>query len=305
MMVMLGAGLTEQEALWLDADMREYIQAIGIYDDIQVPPEVTGPNAFGKATLAQVIPSDRRVYRQFVFPASNEVPDDSYKFFPITDAVARSHTFTNHNVFLPTDPIATTVGSNIITITDTAHGCHSDGDVVAIGGVVGPAGTPTAINGIPITEINSKFMIQSIVDDNRYTVQVTTPATADGTGGGANATVAAVRFGLNVSTFTPERNGVFWGFIWSSRGERDGNDDTGPITSGIVKPNDCNPTFKRETGSFVGIQCRPAFKLKKRATGELLVKTAHSVGYLPRSEPSDPFGWGYLDYAEQYDIDPR
>ncbi len=84
---------------------------------------------------------------------------------------------------LANDPIATTSGSNVITITDTAHKL-TQGDAVSLTG-------STAVNGIPAVEINTGHTIGNVTT-NSYDITVTTSATSTGSGGGA-AVVRATR----------------------------------------------------------------------------------------------------------------
>ena len=85
-----------------------------------------------------------------------------------------------NNSTLGSDPLATTTGSAVITVTHTAHGLIS-GHVVTIAGA-------TAVSGIPANEINTSHTI-AVVSVDTYTIVVSTTASGDTTGGGASITV--------------------------------------------------------------------------------------------------------------------
>lgn len=79
------------------------------------------------------------------------------------------------------NPLATTNGSNSITVTDTAHGVFP-GNAVIISGAA-------AIGGIPAADINKEHIVADYVDDNHYTIVVDTTATSTvAAGGGAAVT---------------------------------------------------------------------------------------------------------------------
>lgn len=81
------------------------------------------------------------------------------------------------------DSLTTTSGSNRILIRDTTYTPIS-GQYIIISGVTG-SGSPAALNGIPITEINGEHSISEVVDATTYYIDVTTNATSSGTGGGS------------------------------------------------------------------------------------------------------------------------
>lgn len=76
---------------------------------------------------------------------------------------------------LPDNPLSTTIGSAVVTITWTAHGFLS-GHSLTIDGLSG-------FDGIPAGELNGTHIVTR-VDANNFTITVTTLATAGGTGGG-------------------------------------------------------------------------------------------------------------------------
>lgn len=78
---------------------------------------------------------------------------------------------------LAVDPIATTIGTNIITVSHPGHG-------LAVGDVVTLTGS-TSVGGISAAVINGERIIVSITE-NTYTIRVTQIANSTTTGGGAN-----------------------------------------------------------------------------------------------------------------------
>jgi len=78
---------------------------------------------------------------------------------------------------LGNNPIATTSGSAVITITDTAHK-FLEGDTVTLSG-------STAVNGITAGQINTSFSVANVTT-NTYDVTTAGTATSTGSGGGAS-----------------------------------------------------------------------------------------------------------------------
>ena len=77
---------------------------------------------------------------------------------------------------------AATNGSNIVTVTDTAHGA-SVGDFVTFSGAVSLGGNVTA------TYLNAEFEIKNIVSSSTYTIQVGVTANASDSGNGGASVV--------------------------------------------------------------------------------------------------------------------
>jgi len=75
-----------------------------------------------------------------------------------------------------TDPFATTNGSKIVTVTDTAHG-QIVNTYVTFSGVSG------AVGGV---DFNAEFEIIDIIDANSYTISAPNAATSTATGGGSS-----------------------------------------------------------------------------------------------------------------------
>lgn len=114
---------------------------------------------------------------------------------------------------LANNPIATTSGSGIVTITDTSHGAGV-GDYVTISGA-------TAFNSLTTGQLNQEFVILTVPTANTYTVNTGGTASATSSGGGA-AVVAAyqITIGLDSTVF-----GGGWGAgPWSRNGWGDGYD---------------------------------------------------------------------------------
>ena len=87
------------------------------------------------------------------------------------------------------NPLATTSGSAVITITDEAHGALT-GDWVAISGAA-------AIGGITADEINDYYGYQiTVVTPNTYTITVPTDATSTVAAGGGNAVTIKYLIGI-------------------------------------------------------------------------------------------------------------
>jgi hypothetical protein len=83
-----------------------------------------------------------------------------------------------------TTNLSTTVNVNIVN-----HGATA-GSYVTFSGVVGPIG------GIPQSQFNAEFQIQTIVDADNFTIQTTTAATSTTTNGGGTAITAV--FQINI-----------------------------------------------------------------------------------------------------------
>jgi len=77
---------------------------------------------------------------------------------------------------------AATNGSNIVTVTDTAHGA-SAGDFVTFSGAVSLGGNVTA------AYLNAEFEIKNIVSSSTYTIQVGVTANASDSGNGGASVV--------------------------------------------------------------------------------------------------------------------
>lgn len=85
-------------------------------------------------------------------------------------------------VSLGADPLSTTSGSNIVTVTKSAHGLTAPRTV--------RISDATAVGGL---NIDGPYSIVSVLDANRFTIQAATNATSTATGGGSGASYQANR----------------------------------------------------------------------------------------------------------------
>ena len=95
----------------------------------------------------------------------------------------------------------TTNGSTTVNVNINGHGA-SAGAFVTFSGVVGPIG------GVPQAQFNAEFEIQTIVDADNFTIQVSTAATSTVTGGGGTAITAAFQINIGGQSVT---YGYGWG----------------------------------------------------------------------------------------------
>lgn len=93
----------------------------------------------------------------------------------------------------------TTLNSNTVVVTITAHGAN-DGDYVTFSGVGGPVG------GIPASDLNKEFKL-TYINPNKYSITVPTAATSASTGGG---TAITAEFQINIGYGTTTA-GYGWG----------------------------------------------------------------------------------------------
>ena len=96
---------------------------------------------------------------------------------------------------------AATNGSNIVTVTDTAHGAII-GDFVTFSGAVSLGGNVTA------AYLNAQFQILTVPDVNTYTIQVGVTANSSDSGNGGGAVVGAYQ--INVGS-TASYQDLGWG----------------------------------------------------------------------------------------------
>jgi len=101
------------------------------------------------------------------------------------------------------NPFVATLGSSVITVTDTAHGCFT-GDFVTFSGAVGLGGNITAL------VLNKEYQV-TVVSANSYTITVAAVASAadvSGSPGGGAAVVAAYQLNTGFEYAVPLRG---WG----------------------------------------------------------------------------------------------
>ena len=119
-------------------------------------------------------------------------------------------TFTSSTTPSSSNSISTTSGSTTVVFTITGHGCDT-GAYVTVSGVTG-TGSPQAIGGVPITEINKEHQITRIDGDN-FSITVTTPAssTTSNQGGSSISIACQINPGFASATL-----GYGWGTsTWS------------------------------------------------------------------------------------------
>lgn len=116
------------------------------------------------------------------------------------------------------DPFETdAAGSTLVTVTDVANGSVVN-DFVTFSGEVGD------IDGIPSAEFNAEFQIVSIIDDDHYTINVTTPASVGGVSGGGASVSAEYQLSVGLDTTA---TGDGWGTgPWGSNGWGEGSGTT-------------------------------------------------------------------------------
>lgn len=95
-----------------------------------------------------------------------------------TVGIAIANSLATHYATLASNPITTILNSTSIVIADTQASLFQIGDLYTLSGA-------STTNGIPSTDINSGHVIRAI-GVNSITIIVATPATSNGTGGGAS-----------------------------------------------------------------------------------------------------------------------
>lgn len=106
----------------------------------------------------------------------------SKRFYMISDDLSYDVTPIEEVQALAANPIATTIGSPVIVVTDVAHG-HLPGDAVIISG-------STDVGGILAATINAEHVISGYVNDDSYEITVGTNATSTVAAGGGASVVA-------------------------------------------------------------------------------------------------------------------
>ena len=106
----------------------------------------------------------------------------------VTATTAIANSLDSNFGTLGSDPIATTIGSTTVTVTDIATRVRV-GDTVTLS-------LSTAVNGIPAGEINTDHFVRSQTTDS-YTFIVATAATSTGSGGGGSVVQATAIVTVN------------------------------------------------------------------------------------------------------------
>jgi hypothetical protein len=103
---------------------------------------------------------------------------------------------------------AATNGSNLLTVTDTLHGCVV-GDFVTYSGAVSLGGNVTA--GV----LNAEYQVTSVIGVNSYQITLPVAANASDTGNGGASAVGAYQINVGLDTASA---GTGWGTGTWSRG---------------------------------------------------------------------------------------
>ena len=110
--------------------------------------------------------------------------NDLNNITPVQTASTENNVYSSNYGGLANNPLTTTLGSRVITVSDPSHRLLN-GDVVQLSGAVDT-------NGIPAVELNTSFEVFNATA-NTYDVSVsTTSATSSGVGGG-NAIIRSTR----------------------------------------------------------------------------------------------------------------
>jgi hypothetical protein len=171
-------------------------------------------------------------------------------------------------------------------------------------------------NGLADGDLNRRFKIEATPTANSYTVTTGANATAALAIGGATVHAAYRTFRDNPTTFSFPRSSTFDCVVWSNRATV--LEDTDPFTRS-TRPNVAEgATITRRTAPAggsppAGIECRAGYDTKRRGAGSTVVQFAFVADVLPRDDSriltlwdgdTRPSGWGYLDIAEKYDLEP-
>ena len=92
-----------------------------------------------------------------------------------------------------TDPFSTTNADATVNVADTAHGL-AVGDIVEFSGAV-------TVGGVSAAELNARHTVDTVVDADNYTIEVTTPASS--TAGPAGGTVTYTYFSFTTTLSNP------------------------------------------------------------------------------------------------------
>jgi hypothetical protein len=107
-----------------------------------------------------------------------------------------------------TNPFTATLGSSVITVTDTAHGCGT-GDFVTFSGATGLGGNITA------AVLNAEYQV-SVTNDNVYTITVGAVANATDVSGSPGGGTVTAAYQLNVGTEAAVPTVGWGGGAWGS-----------------------------------------------------------------------------------------
>jgi len=181
--------LREIEGRWQDTSNARFVKRL---------PQKIGGWIKGFVTATLGVPRSHHAWRDRSFNAFYAV--GTYIKLYVYDQNGAQNDITPYRVqgTLGANPFSVTAGSNVVTVTHTAHGL-SAGDMIAF--LIGA----TAVGGI--TPNVSQVQVASIVDADHYTFLFTSNATSTATGGGASVTYGyEVPVGVELGTY-----GYGWG----------------------------------------------------------------------------------------------
>lgn len=169
-----------------------YPQKIGGWDAVQFNNSAT---ILGKArslfsavistALNTVLGTHKRLYSILGSSLTNVTPLS-------TTATTIANSLASDYATLGSNPIASTNGSAIITITDANAQYYIVGDTVTLSGA-------TAFNGLTTGNLNTAHVIHTIVDTSHYTIITGGTANATGSGGGASVVRATGRISVTAT----------------------------------------------------------------------------------------------------------
>ena len=109
--------------------------------------------------------------------------------YTVTASSTTSVSYANATTAAQTVAGTVTIGSKIVTVTDSAHGCI-EGDFVTFSG-------SGAVGGVPAADFNKEHEVTHVIDNNRYEIVVATTATSGATGGGTVTAAYQINIGLD------------------------------------------------------------------------------------------------------------
>ena len=143
---------------------------------------------------------------------------------------------------LAPNPVYTTNGSTTVRIFQQNHGLFAGTSHVTLSGIQPTASS--ALNGIPITQLNTTLQVQTVEQDS-YTVTVSTSATATGLAGGAVAYATQQLifdvFQPQIQDLIPSGSGISWAVTTTTAQSLAGSETPYIVgASGPVLVNDNN-----------------------------------------------------------------
>jgi hypothetical protein len=288
---------TTDQCLEMGRDALQYAADAGFL----TAPAVRNPgvNCMAESDLADVTPSDLRIFVSAGYPPANGAPPSAYPYYPMTDSVTGGHSVGSRVVTLATNAFTTTNASNVVTVTDPGF-LGRVGDLVVFADA-------TSGNGLAAADINGRREILSIIQVNAtrrdYTIAAGTAANASGAIGGAACQASYILRLPATIAYTPARSGGPWLLVWDNRGKPPPDHPQALRTSGGGNGYGGGFSINRIAASDDGLlsagkNCRPGFTNWAKAVTATEAQVAKICGYAARSEPADDLGQGYLDILE-------